>query len=99
MDLPRESFVAAPADRVLTTRIGTGLALLDLGSSAYFSLDEVGTLVWEQLNNPRTLDALVAAVTREYDVDPQTCARDIAALVGELAEAGLLRLVASDTVV
>lgn len=89
--MDRETFAAAPPDQVLTTRVGRDLALLDLRSAAYFTLDEIGALIWEHMSEPRSLHELVEIVARHYEVEPQVCATDLAALLGELAEAGLLR--------
>jgi hypothetical protein len=57
----------------------------------YFGLDEIGTRVWDLLERPRSLDEVCTALCSEYDVDPQTCRHDVAALVGQLREANLVR--------
>lgn len=53
---------------------------------AYLGLDEVGQRVWDLLEQPRTLDAVVDALLEEYDVDRATCERDVAAFIGALEE-------------
>lgn len=56
----------------------------------YFGLDEVGALVWRRLQAPASLEELVEHVLAEYDVDPQQCSDDLARLLGELREHGLI---------
>lgn len=51
---------------------------------SYLGLDEVGQRVWDLLEEPRTLDALVAVLLEEYDVDRPTCERDVASFVTAL---------------
>jgi hypothetical protein len=50
----------------------------------YLGLDEVGQRVWDLLAEPATLDALVGALTEEYDVSEQDCARDVSAFLDAL---------------
>ena len=58
---------------------------------AYFGLDEIGSRVWELLEEPRSIDELCATLRGEYDVDPETCRGDVTALVERLREAKLVR--------
>jgi hypothetical protein len=88
--------VTAPAERVLTTHIGTGMALLDLASNEYFSIDEVGSFIWEQLRRPITIEAIIAAVAERYEIAPEACADDVRTLVKELRDANLLQPVAPE---
>lgn len=83
---------AAPRNYVVSTELGEGLALLDLRSNVYFSLSEVGTVIWQAIQEPATRDDLVTRVTELYDVAPEECAPDIDALLGELLDANLIDL-------
>lgn len=54
-------------DLRLTAVDGEGV-VLHLGSRRYFSVNETGVTILEQLREPRTLAELVTAVTSEYEV-------------------------------
>ena len=54
------------------------------------TVNEVGALICEQLKEERTVDALVAAVTAQFDVDAQTARADIASFIHTLEENDLL---------
>lgn len=66
------------------------VVILDIPSGRYFALNDVGALVWECLEHDVDRSALVAVVTKAFDVDEQTASVDIDALLGQLTEAGLL---------
>ena len=53
---------------------------------AYLGLDEVGQRVWDLLEQPRSLDGVVDALLKEYDVDRATCERDVAAFLATLEQ-------------
>ena len=52
----------------------------------YLGLDPVATRVWELLAEPQTLEGLTGQLVSEYEVDADTCRRDVAALLDTLAE-------------
>ncbi len=74
---------------IVTTEIGEGLALLNLSTNEYFSLNEVGAYVWEVLQTPRQRDEIVRAVTEKYEVAPELCAPDVDLLLEDLRNAAL----------
>ena len=77
------------ASDIVTTEIGEGLALLNLTTNEYFSLNEVGAYVWEVLQTPRQRDEIVRAVTEKYEVAPELCAPDVDLLLEDLRNAAL----------
>ena len=64
--------------------------LLDIESGEYFALNEVGKRVWDLCDGTRTLAQVAAAICSEYDVPPDTALDDTAALLENLAGAGLV---------
>jgi hypothetical protein len=74
--------MAAPS--VVGSELDDGLVLLDVETGLYFRLTGAGPIVWEKLSAPVTLAGLVAAVTSRFEVDPDTCRRDISALLDDL---------------
>ena len=58
----------------------------------YYGLNEVGTFIWELLQEPRSVDDLCQEVVTEYDVERDRCRTDIEDLLVELADNDLVRL-------
>jgi hypothetical protein len=50
----------------------------------YLGLDEVGQRIWDLLAAPQTIDSLIGALTAEYDVSADECARDVESFVDAL---------------
>jgi hypothetical protein len=74
----------------VSTAIPGETVILDPTSGRYFGLDGVGARVWEMLHSPTTLRSMVVAITSEYDVDAETCERDLRALLEQLDAKGLV---------
>lgn len=75
---------------VATRTIGGETIVLDLPSSQYFSVTGVGVRLVELLSAEITVEELVEAVVREYEVDAGRARRDVDAFVGRLRDARLL---------
>lgn len=61
----------------------------------YYSLNEVGTLVWEQLQQgPASIVQLKEAVMATFEIDHQTCLEDLQVLLQSLEDEKLIEVVA-----
>ena len=83
---------ATPSDDVLIQEVGGESVLLDLNSERYFGLDPVGTRIWALLEDHEDLQSIADALCVEFEAEPGRIQGDLLALVGELAEAGLVKV-------
>ena len=79
---PPETFVVS--NRHVACTVGAESVILHLDEGAYYSLNPVGTRIWELLQQPRTIDELVAAVLNEFEVSSERCLDDVCELVEAL---------------
>ncbi|EFK95907.1 thymidylate synthase-like protein [sediment metagenome] len=91
MPLQPHSVIVA-SDAQVSCDVADEVVILHLGESAYFGLDNVGAAVWRLLQTPKRFDEVVEAVMREFDVEHETCVRDLDALLADLAAKGLVRI-------
>ena len=90
---PSTSALLVAHDDVVACDLGGSAALLDLRSSSYFTLNEVGSAVWGEMKQPTSIDAICQAVNERYEVEPARCRADVTALIERFLEAGLVRAV------
>ncbi|KAA3448975.1 PqqD family protein [Mesorhizobium sp. SARCC-RB16n] len=83
--------ISATKDAV-ACEFGEGLALLNLRSNIYYSLNGVGAFIWELIQEPKPIADIRSAVLARYNVDAERCKADVDALLKGLAETGLARL-------
>jgi hypothetical protein len=81
--LSLDTVVCASRNQV-SSRVGDDAVILDLDSSLYYSLDPVGARIFELLQQPRSLGAVLDDVVSEFEVDVETARADLLALVGSL---------------
>ena len=89
-DLADHALVSATKDAV-ACEFGDGLALLNLKSNVYYSLNGVGAFIWDLIQEPRSIGDIRGAVLARYNVDPARCQADVDALLKGLVENGLAR--------
>ena len=53
-------------------------------------LNETGCFLWKRLMENTTVEALVKALTEEYDVSAEDAAKDVEGFVAMLLDAGML---------
>ena len=85
------SVVVAESD-VVSCELGGGLALLDLRSGTYYSINKVGAYVWDLLAEPRPLTDVCDTMAEAFEVDRQRCEADVVELITGLEAAGLVRV-------
>lgn len=82
----------ARTEDALSTSIDDETVILHASGGKYYGLNDVGTFIWEFLEEPRTIDAICTAVTAEYDVESKRCETDVNEMISELATKGLVTL-------
>ena len=70
--------------------MGGEVVILDLKSGTYYGLDAVGARVWTLIEQPAPLAAIRETIMSEYEVDAETCDRDIRAFLDRMQAVGLV---------
>lgn len=93
---PTLTDTATPSPEVLFQEVAGEAVLLDLASETYFGLDDVGTRIWQLLQDHGSLRTVYDTMLNEYDVEPARLEDDLLTHVAQLADAGLITLGAAD---
>jgi len=75
---------------VLSREIEGETVLLNLKDGTYYSLDEVGTRVWQLIVEYPEISKVCDCLLAEYEVDGGTLRSDLAELINELTKAGIV---------
>ena len=84
--------VVVAAKGQIHTDLGGEAVILALESGQYYSLNNVGTRVWELVQESKTVKDLVQEIMEEYDVEAELCKTDILTLLEDLASEGLVEV-------
>ena len=78
------------SSEVLTQEVGGETVILDLKTESYFGLDEVGTRIWQLLQQGKDTQNITETMLDEYDVEEKQLEKDIQNLLTKLNEAGII---------
>ena len=81
------------AETVFAQEVDGEMVLLDMESENYFGLDEVGTSIWQAMQEKETLKEVYEALLAQYDVGEEMLENDLLEFVGKLVESGLAKVV------
>ena len=66
--------------------------ILSLRNGKYYGVNPVGVTIWQAIQSPATLTQIQAAVTREYDVDEETCRREVLTFLEQMVNEELVEV-------
>lgn len=55
-----------------------------------FTVDEVGSFIWDSINGKRTMEDIVALISDEFDVPESEAAADLGEFLESLKKSGLI---------
>lgn len=88
MSDPSPSFVRN--DAVLFSEVGSDIVALSIAKGECFGMEDVTAEVWRMLASPMTLSAICERLIQAYDVDGSTCIADVAELISDMRQKGLV---------
>ncbi len=94
MNISNQSVVIS-AD-VLAQEVSGEMVLLDLKSEQYLGLNEVGTRVWQLLQESDDLRNIFNILLEEYEVEEGLLESDLNKLIAEMQEAGIVTMAKKD---
>jgi len=83
------------SDKFILKKIGDSASLVPFGQAlvdfnCLLTFNKVGTFLAEELQEEKTLDELVEATTKRFNIDEETARRDVEAFVERLRADNIL---------
>lgn len=66
--------------------------ILHIKNGMYYGLDEVGVVIWRELQKGTTVAALIANIVEQFDVSREQCEQDVLRIIHEMVAAQLVVL-------
>ena len=80
-----------PNEKEVAAKVMDGEAILiNLSNGIYYSMDKVGSLIWEMIEKSSSVEEMTAAISARYDIPPEQVRTDVERLVGELVDEKLV---------
>jgi hypothetical protein len=77
-------------DGLVARLVGDETVILDLESGEFYSLNGVGSFIWERINEGAGLNEIVDSMVEHYEVEHDDARADLAEFAAELTAMGLI---------
>lgn len=91
MKLSKLSVVNVSKD-VVHCDVEDEVIILGLKEGIYYSLNPVGTFIWNIIQNPKSLNEIHSAILKEYDIGKEESETDLMELLNELLDKGIIEV-------
>lgn len=75
---------------MLFSSIDDEVVMMSVESGEYYGLNAVASRIWELLESPCTFGRLVNQLLREFDIDEETCRRDVLVFLDRMLKKDLI---------
>lgn len=86
-----ESKIIIP-ETLLLQKIDEETILLDINTQEYFSLNELGGIIWELLSKKNNLNEIKSELLSSFDIEEKQIENDILNFINALIEKGLIEI-------
>jgi coenzyme PQQ biosynthesis protein PqqD len=77
-------------EQVIAQKASNDLLLFNIDDGNYYSLNEIGSRIWELCDGNHSVSQLVAALAAEYDATNEDLEKDVAELLETLQSGKLI---------
>ncbi|MBM3248187.1 MAG: PqqD family protein [Candidatus Omnitrophica bacterium] len=78
------------SDRVVWRNIDGEAVILNLDNGFYYTLNEIGTLIWQMLNMHKDAAQITQRISQDYNISEQRAKKDLDSLISDLKKEKLL---------
>jgi len=86
----KDKKIGAYSSDVAWRKVDEEAVILNLKSSVYYSLNEVGTRIWELIGEGCELDEIVITIADEYDTSEKKVKKDVEKFIKQMKKEKLL---------
>jgi hypothetical protein len=81
------------SSEALFAEVAGDVVALHVERGQSYGMEKVTANVWRLLEQPSDVDSICDQLARQYDVDPETCRRDVGQLIELFEQEGLVEAV------
>ena len=84
--------VISPIEEIVAGDIDGETVMMSVENGKYYGLDDIGSRIWELIERPVKVSDLIDTLLERFDVDRETCERDVLKFLNGLNEDKILKL-------
>lgn len=77
--------------KVIQSKIGDEVVMLDMDSGFYFGLNSVASIIWGKLEKEVSFDEIILDLLNEYNIDKLTCENETKIFLDQLLSKNIIK--------
>jgi hypothetical protein len=77
--------------KVIQSKIGDEVVMLDMDSGFYFGLNSVASIIWGKLEKEMSIDEIISDLLNDYNIDKLTCEEETKDFLEQLLEKNIIK--------
>lgn len=82
--------IIARNEEILAVDMDGEIVMMNLETGNYYNLGRTGSVIWNMIQYPITVDKLIQELFERYNVDRQQCVDEVLVYLSELSDEGLI---------
>ena len=91
-EITKTSIILKKEKEFISSKMGSELMAMDMDSGNYIHFNEIGSLIWEYLDNFNTITDIAEKLVQEYDISLEDCEQAILKLIKHLKSLDLISI-------
>jgi hypothetical protein len=87
-----ESSIITASGEQISSSLGEETVILNLKNGVYHGLNEMGTRIWDLIQQPKVVKEIKQTLLEEYEVESEVCMRDLLTLLENLKVSELIEV-------
>ncbi|MDD7987006.1 PqqD family peptide modification chaperone [Lentisphaera marina] len=71
---------------IISSKIDDEVVMMSIEEGKYFGLDPIGSIIWELLEEPKSLKKILPELVDEFDVSEEQCEKDCMSFVLDMID-------------
>jgi len=84
--------IISQIEEIVASDIDGETVMMSIQNGEYYGLDDIGSRIWELIEKPVKVSDLIDILLERFDVDRETCERDVLKFLNELNEDKILEV-------
>ncbi len=84
--------VISQIEEIVASDIDGETVMMSVENGKYYGLDDIGSRIWELIEQPIKVSDLIDTLLKRFDVDREACKRDVLIFINELNEDRILQV-------
>ncbi len=84
--------IVSQIEEIVASDIDGETVMMSIENGKYYGLDDIGSRIWELIEKPAKVSELIDTLLERFDVDCDTCERDVLRFLNELNGEKILKV-------